>query len=133
MTLSIRRRDLLKSAGCGFGYLALASLAAEQAARGAGTGQPAGAPSAALPGEGEAGDLPVHAGGSEPGRFVRLQAPARSRRRQEPELRRRPRHRQHGHARLVATSHEAALEVLAARPVRPLGVGPVPRDQQARR
>ena len=35
MTLSMRRRDLLKSAGCGFGYLALASLAAEQAAHGA--------------------------------------------------------------------------------------------------
>ena len=32
--MPIRRRDLLKSAGCGFGYLALASLAAEQAAAG---------------------------------------------------------------------------------------------------
>jgi len=32
VTLSMRRRDLLKSMGCGFGYLALASLAAEEAA-----------------------------------------------------------------------------------------------------
>ena len=32
MPMPIRRRDLLKRAGCGFGYLALASLAAEQAA-----------------------------------------------------------------------------------------------------
>jgi hypothetical protein len=32
----MRRRDLLKSMGCGFGYLALASLAAEEAAGGSG-------------------------------------------------------------------------------------------------
>jgi Protein of unknown function (DUF1501) len=32
MPVSIGRRELLKSVGCGFGYLALASLAAEQAA-----------------------------------------------------------------------------------------------------
>jgi Protein of unknown function (DUF1501) len=36
VTLSMRRRDLLKSMGCGFGYLALASLAAEEAAGGSG-------------------------------------------------------------------------------------------------
>ena len=40
MTLAIRRRDLLKSVGCGFGYLALASLAAEQAAAGTGAINP---------------------------------------------------------------------------------------------
>jgi hypothetical protein len=40
VTLSMRRRDLLKSAGCGFGYLALASLAAEQAAGGSGPVNP---------------------------------------------------------------------------------------------
>ncbi len=40
MPVPIRRRDLLKSAGCGFGYLALASLAAEQAAAGAGALNP---------------------------------------------------------------------------------------------
>jgi hypothetical protein len=33
--LQVTRRDLLKSAGCGFGYLALAGLAAEQAQAGA--------------------------------------------------------------------------------------------------
>ena len=32
-----------------------------------------------------------------------------------------------------AARHEAAVEVRPARPVRPLGVGPVPRDEQARR
>src|SRR5580704_7340734 len=32
MSDTIRRRELLKSVGCGFGYLALASLGAEQAA-----------------------------------------------------------------------------------------------------
>ena len=31
VTHPIRRRDLLKSAGCGFGYLALAGLSAERA------------------------------------------------------------------------------------------------------
>jgi Protein of unknown function (DUF1501) len=40
MPMSIRRRDLLKSAGCGFGYLALASLAAEQAAASPGAVNP---------------------------------------------------------------------------------------------
>ncbi len=32
MSLPMTRRTLLKSAGCGFGYLALAGLAAERAA-----------------------------------------------------------------------------------------------------
>jgi hypothetical protein len=40
VTQTIRRRDLLKSVGCGFGYLALASLAAEQAAAGSGAVNP---------------------------------------------------------------------------------------------
>ena len=67
--------------------------------------------------EGQAGHLPVHAGRGQPRRFVRLQAAARAGRRQDAGLRRRPRHRQHRHARLVAAGHEAALEVRPARQV----------------
>jgi hypothetical protein len=40
MPSAIRRRDLLKGAGCGFGYLALASLAADQAVAGSGAVDP---------------------------------------------------------------------------------------------
>ena len=40
MTVSIGRRDLLKSAGCGFGYLAMAGLATEQCAAASGPVDP---------------------------------------------------------------------------------------------
>src|ERR1700728_2359659 len=46
MTAHMNRRDLLRSAGCGFGYLALASLATEQTLAVA----PASSPLAARPG-----------------------------------------------------------------------------------
>ena len=94
--------------------------------------RPAVSPFASLPREGEAGHLRLHAGGREPGRFVRLQTSARSRRRQEPQIRRRKGHREYWRARLNPASDEAALEVFSARSIGALGVGPLPGDQQTR-
>ena len=133
VTLSIRRRDLLKSAGCGFGYLALASLAAEQAA---------------------AGSAPVNPLAPRPPHF-----PAKAKRviflfmqggvSQVDSFDYKPRlTRDDGKslsfddARVIANtgmrgSTQRVMKPLwkfcAARPVGPLGVGPLPRDQQTRR
>ncbi len=125
----ISRRALLKEAACGFGYLALAGLAAEQAS--AGLGRPPGPSAAALRPSGQADHLPLHARGSQPGRLVRLQASPGEGRRQDALLRGRASPRQHRDAGLFAAGDETALEVRAARRVRPLGLGPLPGDQQA--
>ena len=66
----------LRRAGAGFGSLALAALLADEAARRGAGRQSARAPAAALPGAGQAGDLPVHARRPVAGRHVRPQAAA---------------------------------------------------------
>ena len=80
----ISRRALLKTLSSGFGYVAFAGLSSfgRLAVRLDRQRLAAGAQAAALPGEGEAGDLPVHARGAVARRHVRLQAPARGRYRQ---------------------------------------------------
>ena len=76
------RRSPSRAARCsadapsGFGYLALASLLAEEP-RPHAAERPAGAAAAALPAAGEAGHLPVHEGRAVARRHVRLQAAAR--------------------------------------------------------
>ena len=74
------RREMLRRAGAGFGSLALSALLADETrpiCR-----RPPGAPAAALPGAGQARDLPVHARRPVAGRYLRPQAAADSGQRQ---------------------------------------------------
>ena len=73
------RRQWLRSTACGFGSLALASLLADERARGDAVPN---APWAAFHPEGQADDLRLLAGLTLPDRHVRLQAPAPEGRRQ---------------------------------------------------
>ena len=79
----LSRRALLKGLSSGFGYIAFAGLSTLAAAadrdRKAVAARARGRP---LPGEGQAGDLPLHARGTFARRHVRLQAPAHGRHRQ---------------------------------------------------
>ena len=70
------RRSALQTRGCGFGYLALAGLAAQEQARAALAAQSARAEGPALPGARQADHLPLHARRREPRGFLRLQAAA---------------------------------------------------------
>ena len=103
ITPSMTRRTALKTAACGFGYLALAGLIGQRhAVRGAAqspVAQPARRTPPALRAAGEARDLPVHAGRRQPRRLVRLQAGADQAGRQDDAVRRRPGDRQHRQAR----------------------------------
>ena len=131
MSDPIRRRDLLKTAACGFGHLALAGLAAEQAAaESVATRWPRGRRTS-RPGPSGSSSCSCRGGSA---RSIRSTTSRVSNgRRQDAGLRRRPRPRQHRDAGLVAAGDEAALEVRAARRVRPLGLRPLPGDQPARR
>ncbi len=74
----LSRRSVLKTVSSGFGYVAFAGLSSfASAADALARKLAAGAQAAALSGEGQAGDLPVHARGAVARRHVRLQAEAR--------------------------------------------------------
>ena len=98
MSCPISRRDLLKSAGCGFGYLALAGLAAERR-RATGPGEPAGPGRRTSPPKAKRVIFLFMQGGVSQVDSFDYKPRLATRRRQVAGLRRRPRHRQHRHAR----------------------------------
>ena len=89
----LSRRQVLRSAGAGFGYLALAGHArpaCRAASARARRSRPAGAEAAALPGQGQADHLPVHGRGHVADGHLGIQAAAPAERRQARPGRRHP-------------------------------------------
>ena len=121
----LTRRQALKHAGTGFGYLALAGLLGRDAGALAAAGgspsreHPLAPKAAALPGQGQADHLPVHERGHLPDGHLGLQAAA-------PEGRRQGRAGRRGPDRLE-------VQVPPARPDRHVGLRAVPAHGQARR
>ena len=123
MSQPLSRRQALRTAACGFGYLAFAGL----------SGQTADAPAPHFKARAKRIIFLFMQGGVSHVDSFDYKPRLERDDGKTHELRRRPRPRQHGHARLVATRHEAAVEIRTTRPVRPLGVRAVPRNQPPRR
>ncbi len=126
----ITRREALHTAACGFGYLALAGLAGRAAPRRPTRWRPEAALRAARPSASSSCSCRAASATSIPSTTSRgwTRTTARCSTFDDARV-----IANTGDARLAAAGDEAALEVRPARPERPVGVGPVPGDQPARR